>query len=88
MNDDKDERETIATKASEQIIQDMEDTVIDKEHYKIGINKEIIKESASNFMIKILAKVFTKLDNTLTELLICSLVTNIIEGQVTFCRLL
>ena len=88
MNDGKDEREKITTKASEQIIQDMEDIVIDKEHYETGINGEFIKESTSNFMIKILAKVFTKLDNTLTELLICSLAINIIEGQVTFCRLL
>ena len=83
VNDDEDERETIAKKASEQIIQDMEDIVIDKEHYKIGINKEIIKDSASNFMMKILAKVSPKLDNTLPALLICSIVTSAMKRQAT-----
>ena len=61
----------------------MEDMVIDKEHYKIGINKEIIKDSACNFMMKSLAKVSPKLDNTLPALLICSIVTSVMRRQAT-----
>ena len=82
VNDDTDERETIAMKASKQILQDMEDIVIDK-NYKIDINKEIIKESTSNLLMRILAKVSPKLDNTLPALLIGSIVTSIIKRQAT-----
>lgn len=80
MKDDGDEMETITTKASKQIIQDVKNIDIDKEHYNIRINKDVIKESVSDFPL-MLAKVSSKLDNTLPALLIGPIVTRIVKSQ-------
>ncbi|KAK1874978.1 Myosin-1 [Dissostichus eleginoides] len=46
VNDDEDDMESIAVKASKQIIQDVKNIDMDKGHYNISINKDMIKESA------------------------------------------
>ncbi|KAI9518252.1 hypothetical protein NQZ68_038918 [Dissostichus eleginoides] len=47
VNDDEDDMESIAVKASKQIIQDVKNIDMDKGHYNISINKDMIKESYS-----------------------------------------
>ncbi|KAI9542168.1 hypothetical protein NQZ68_022221 [Dissostichus eleginoides] len=47
VNDDEDDMESIAVKAIKQIIQDVKNIDMDKGHYNISINKDIIKESYS-----------------------------------------
>ncbi|KAJ4934993.1 hypothetical protein JOQ06_007772 [Pogonophryne albipinna] len=47
VNDDEDDMESIAVKASKQIIQDVKNIDMDKGHYNISINKDMIKESSS-----------------------------------------
>lgn len=75
--------ESIATKASKQIIQDVKNIDIDKGHYNTSINKDIIKESVSDFLLMLLAKVSPRLDNTLPALLIGSIVTSTLKSQAT-----
>lgn len=70
VKDDEDEMEAIITKASEHIIQDLKNINLNKEHYDTSINKEIIKESVSEFLLMLLAKVSPRLDSTLPALLI------------------
>ncbi|KAJ4944771.1 hypothetical protein JOQ06_013311 [Pogonophryne albipinna] len=47
VNDDEDDMESIAVKASKQITQDVINIDMDKGHYNISINKDMIKESSS-----------------------------------------
>ena len=65
VNNEEDDTDIVITKASKCILHDLKNIDIDKEHYNISMNKDIIKESASEFLLRILAKVSPKLDNTL-----------------------
>ena len=83
MNVDEDDSESIATKASKQIIQDVKNIDMDKGHYNINSNKDIVKESVSDFLLMLLAKLSPRLDNTLPALLIGSIVTSTLKSQAT-----
>ena len=83
VNDDEDDMESIAVKACKQIIQDVKNIDMDKGHYNISINRDMIKESVRDFLLMLLAKVSPKLDNTLPALLIGSIVTSTLKSQAT-----
>ena len=83
VNNEEDDPETVINKAGKCILTDLKDIDIDKKHYSIGMNRDLIKESVSEFLLKLLAKVSPKPDNTLTALLIGSIVTSVVKSQAT-----
>ena len=83
VNNEDDDIEAVAADASKRICQDVKDIDIDKEHYNICLDKNIISESISDFILMLLAKVSPKLDNTLPALLIGSIVTAVVKSHPT-----
>lgn len=83
VNVEDDYLESIATKASNHIIQDVKKIDMNKGYYNISISKDIIKETVSDFLMMLLAKVSPSLDNTLPALLIGSIVTSSLMSQPT-----
>lgn len=83
VNDEEDDTELLLTKTSKRILQDLKQIDNDKEHYNISINNNLIKEKVSEFLLKLLAKVSPKLDDTLPALLIGSIVTSVVRSQAT-----
>ena len=83
VKDEEDEVEMIATRASKQIVQEVTSINMDKKHYDININTNIVKESISEFLLLLLSKVSPKLDNTLPALLIGSIITSVVKNHAT-----
>jgi len=73
----------LISKTSKCILEDLKNIDIDKEHYNISMNKNLIKESVSELLLMLLAKVLPKLDKTFPALLIGTIVTSVVKTQAT-----
>ena len=61
MNNEEDDTEVVISKASKCVLQDLMNIDIDKEHYDISMNKDIIRQSVSEYLLMLSAKVSPKL---------------------------
>ena len=83
VNDDKDDLDTVMSKASKQISQEVKQIPKDSTHYKTNISKHDLQASASESLLGLLGKISPKLDNTLPALLIGSIVTSVVNNYST-----
>jgi hypothetical protein len=75
-DDEEDERDIVLSKVGKLIRKEVRAIQIDREHYDISIDKQLVKESVSDSLLALLDRVLPKLDGTLPSLLIGSIVTN------------
>ena len=61
MNNEEDDTEVVISKASKCVLQDLMNIDIDKEHYDISMNKDIIRQLVSEYLLMLSAKVSPKL---------------------------
>lgn len=82
-DEDDDDIEKSISKVAKQVVKDCKEFSPDKSLYNTSINEQSANDPVSNTLLKLLASVSPKLDNTLPAILIGNMVTSIVTNQST-----
>jgi len=80
---DEDSVEIELEKVTDQIVRDVNESVVDDNNYHARFDMDIALDCVSSTLLSLLSKLYTKLNHTLPVALIGNIATNVISGRFT-----